>query len=324
MFKEQALTPHTRNMETTHRRKASRNEFIFSDSSPNPFAGRCPGAYRTLRTSRQGSTVQVGDRPASPRPDSRSYGVAPERPRPVGQEAGVARPERRLHPAGRLRAAQGRSGGGPGLRQEEAGTAVCIADEGLLLTCSHCCADEAGNRPGKSKLHWLIFSSGRVVGAKCIAWDAKRDLALLRITKAQRHSYKGVSQLADYQFPSVKVATEHIAVGSRMMCIGHPGSEDLEAEEAGIETGYDVLHASAGRFRGHAEGQDVQDNSEIGALMHDCWTYWGHSGAPLLAWATGQLVGLHSSWDDQTAMRRGVALEATREFLKEHGFAHLI
>ncbi|KAK8013906.1 AT hook motif family protein [Apiospora arundinis] len=208
--------------------------------------------------------------------------------------------------------------------QEEAGTAVCIADEGLLLTCSHCCADEAGNRPGKSKLHWLIFSSGRVVGAKCIAWDAKRDLALLRITKAQRHSYKGVSQSADYQFPSVKVATEHIAVGSRMMCIGHPGSEDLEAEEAGIETGYDVLHASAGRFRGHAEGQDVQDNSEIGALMHDCWTYWGHSGAPLLAWATGQLVGLHSSWDDQTAMRRGVALEATREFLKEHGFAHLI
>ncbi|KAK7942523.1 uncharacterized protein PG986_011636 [Apiospora aurea] len=200
----------------------------------------------------------------------------------------------------------------------EAGTAVCLASDGLLLTCSHCCVDEEGNRPGRSKVHWLIFSTGTVVGAKCIAWDGKRDLALLRIAKAQPHD-DDVGR-----FPSVKAATGPITVGSRMMCIGHPGSEDLETEEAGVKTDYDVLHASTGRFRGHAEGQDVQDNSEIGTLMHDCWTYWGHSGAPLLAWSTGQLVGLHSSWDDETAMRRGVALEAIGEFLQEHGFAHLI
>ncbi|KAK8045488.1 AT hook domain-containing protein family protein [Apiospora rasikravindrae] len=217
--------------------------------------------------------------------------------------------------------------------QEEAGTAVCIASEGLLLTCSHCCVDEEGNRPGRSKIHWLIFSSGTVVGAKRIAWDEKRDLALLRIVKAQPHdddvgrrsrALLGEGGQSDGQFPSVKVATEPIALSSKMMCIGHPGSEDLEADEAGLKTGYDVLHASTGRFRGHFEGQDVQDNSEIGALMHDCWTYWGHSGAPLLAWTTGQLAGLHSSWDDETAMRRGVALEAIREFLQEHGFARLI
>ncbi|KAK8121253.1 hypothetical protein PG999_005373 [Apiospora kogelbergensis] len=203
--------------------------------------------------------------------------------------------------------------------QEEAGTAVCVADEGLLLTCSHCCVDEEGNRPGPATLHWLIFASGRVVGARCIAWDERRDLALLRIAKAQQGQ-----SAADSRFPAVKVATGPIAVGAKMVCIGHPGSEDLEAEEAGVKTGYDVLHASTGRFRGLAEGQDVQDNSEIGALMHDCWTYWGHSGAPLLAATTGLLVGLHSSWDDQTAMRRGVALEAIKEFLKEHGFAHLV
>ncbi|KAK8018868.1 AT hook motif family protein [Apiospora marii] len=227
--------------------------------------------------------------------------------------------------------------------QEEAGTAVCISsDDGLLLTCSHCCVDETGNdRPGRSKVHWLVFPSGTVVGARCIAWDGKRDLALLRITKAQllqvddsdggRHCTSsralpdgGAQSHSHSRFPSVNIAAGPIAVGSRMVCIGHPGSEDLEVEEAGIATGYDVLHASAGRFRGHADDQDVQDNSEIGALMHDCWTYWGHSGAPLLTWTTGELAGLHSSWDDETAMRRGVALEAIREFLKEHGFVHLI
>lgn len=219
--------------------------------------------------------------------------------------------------------------------QEEAGTAVCISSDGLLLTCSHCCVDEEGNRPGRSRVHWLIFACGTAVGAKCIAWDGKRDLTLLRITKAQlngegfsRHSSSralpdGGAQ-AHNRFTSVKIATGPIAMDSRMVCIGHPGSVDLEVEETGIATGYDVLHASAGRFRGHADNQDIQDNSEIGALMHDCWTYWGHSGAPLLAWSTGQLAGLHSSWDDETAMRRGVALEAIREFLKEHGFTHLI
>ena len=85
---------------------------------------------------------------------------------------------------------------------------------------------------------------------------------------------------------------------------------------SGIKTNFDVLHVSDGRFRGLAAGQDVQDNSEIGALMHDCWTYWGHSGAPLIC--AGQLIGLHSSWDNKTGMRRGVGVEAIQNFLEEN------
>lgn len=84
--------------------------------------------------------------------------------------------------------------------------------------------------------------------------------------------------------------------------------------------GYEVVCVSEGRFRGYADGQDVQDDEEIGALMHTCWTYWGHSGAPLVECSkTAQmgtmLVGLHSAWDEETGMRRGVGVEAIREFL---------
>lgn len=61
------------------------------------------------------------------------------------------------------------------------------------------------------------------------------------------------------------------------------------------------------------------DNAEIGALMHDCWTYWGHSGAPLVDAKAGGLVGLHSSWDEETGMRRGIGVEAIVEFLREAG-----
>lgn len=196
--------------------------------------------------------------------------------------------------------------------QEEAGTAVCISPRGILLTCSHCVAETAEDfNPSRS--HWLLFASGQVVEARPLAWDARRDLALLEIVAAQE-----LLPTAAATFPFISCADVPPQVGSRLVCVGHPGSEDLEAAEAGVKTGYDVLHLSTGSFKGYAEGQDLQDNSDIGALMHTCWTYWGHSGAPLIERRSGQLVGLHSSWDDETCMRRGVALEAIQRFMAEN------
>ncbi|KAF9877955.1 at hook domain-containing protein family protein [Colletotrichum karsti] len=200
--------------------------------------------------------------------------------------------------------------------QEEAGTAVCISPTGLLLTCSHCIA-ETPSEFDQTRSHWLLFASGQVVEAVPLAWDAVRDLALLKIVAAQQQSPSS-SNISTTAFPFITPATSPPPIGSRLICVGHPGSEDLEAAEPGVETGYDVLHLSTGTFRGCAEGQDAQDNSEIGALMHTCWTYWGHSGAPLIERKNGGLVGLHSSWDDETGMRRGVALEAIRGFLEEN------
>jgi S1-C subfamily serine protease len=198
--------------------------------------------------------------------------------------------------------------------QEEAGTAVCVSPSGLLLTCAHCVAED-DEEPSWDTLHWLLFASGRTVAARCVAWDERRDLALLRIVAAQQSDAPDGG--TEDTFPYVQVAEAGSSPGDNLVCVGHPGSEDLEVEEAGVKTGYDVLHLSTGAFRGYAEGQDLQDNSEIGALQHDCWTYWGHSGAPLFERRSGKLVGLHSSWDDETAMRRGVAWEAIVGFMDE-------
>ena len=195
--------------------------------------------------------------------------------------------------------------------QYEAGTAVCISPDGLLLTCSHCIAESQEDFNRKSD-KWLLFSSGQVVRARCVVWDSKRDLALLQTVAAQGRSVSDESQVP---FPSAILGTSQ---GGQLLCIGHPGSEDLEASTSGIETDYDVLHISTGRSRGLADDKDPQDNSEIGAMLHDCWTYWGHSGAPLITRNSGKLVGLHSSWDDSTGMRRGVPLVAIRAFLDEH------
>ena len=43
-------------------------------------------------------------------------------------------------------------------------------------------------------------------------------------------------------------------------------------------------------------------------LQHSCWTYWGHSGAPLFN-ERGQVVGLHSAWDDRSGIRHGQQLK---------------
>lgn len=209
--------------------------------------------------------------------------------------------------------------------QHEAGTAVCIAASGLLLTCSHCVAESLEEySAGDPK--WLIFSSGQVVRAKCVAWDEKRDLALLQITAADRSA--NCTDASSVVFPFAEIASQPplFIVGNKqrtpVICIGHPGSEDLEVVPTSessepVLTDYDVLHVSRGYYYGLAPDQDVQDNSEIGALQHDCWTYWGHSGAPLIDAKSGKIVGLHSSWDDETGMRRGIAWEALHEFMQK-------
>lgn len=120
-------------------------------------------------------------------------------------------------------------------------------------------------------------------------------------------------------FPFVTAAMLPPRNSASLICIGHPGSEDLESSTSGVKTGYDALHISTGKYHDLAPGQDSQDKSKIGAPKHDCWTYWGHSGAPLVDKETGDLVGLHSSWGDETGMRRGVPLHAILKFSTEDG-----
>ena len=211
--------------------------------------------------------------------------------------------------------------------QEEAGTAVCISPTGMLLTCSHCVAESSEElSENKNKKKWLLFSSGQIVQAECVAWDPNRDLALLQIVAAQSlrqltnspTTPPSSNATSTTLFPFVSIAEAPPSLRATLICIGHPGSEDLEASLPGVQTGYDVLQVSTGLFRGYASDQDLQDNSIIGSLKHDCWTYWGYSGAPLINKVTGRLIGLHSSWDEDTGMRRGVPLEAISQFVQQH------
>ncbi|KAK6977931.1 trypsin-like cysteine/serine peptidase domain-containing protein [Favolaschia claudopus] len=191
--------------------------------------------------------------------------------------------------------------------QHEAGSAVCIDAAGWVLTCAHCIG-ETEEEYRESPTRWLLFYTGLAVRVECRVWDAIRDLALLKIIAVE-------SAGTALRFPFLRPSTRPPVLRAPIVCIGQPGQDDLESTSA-RRTNYPFLEISEGKFRGMIPGADPQNNSEIGTLKHDAWTYWGHSGAPLILVADGTLIGLHSSWDDQTAMRHGVPHEAIVAFLK--------
>jgi hypothetical protein len=198
--------------------------------------------------------------------------------------------------------------------QHEAGTAVCVDAAGWILTCAHCFG-ESEEEWMAYRRKWLLTYSGVAMQVECIVWDGRRDLALGRIVCVEGVDVPDI--FAFMSLPPSRLESPELYMRTPILCIGQPGADDLESERP-RKTDYALVEISEGKLRGLIPNADPQDNSEIGTLKHDAWTYWGHSGAPLLCRETGSLLGLHSSWDDETAVRHGIPLVAIQEFLMEH------
>ncbi|TEY64555.1 hypothetical protein BOTCAL_0146g00020 [Botryotinia calthae] len=197
--------------------------------------------------------------------------------------------------------------------QYEAGTAVCIDPAGWIITCSRCIGETEKEWKAKPR-QWLLYYTGLAIEVECRAWDQKRDLALLKVVTMEIGDDMIESPIPEFSF--VKLAVPPPKQKISFICIGQPGSDDLESS-GNRKTKYNLVEVSEGSFCGMIHGLDLHENSEIGSLKHDAWTYWGHSGAPLVRADDGLLIGLHSSWDENTAMRHGVPLVAMRGFLEE-------
>lgn len=211
--------------------------------------------------------------------------------------------------------------------QEESGSAVRVAP-GLYLTCAHCVChiddpeedDEAPSAdvvPRVGRLKLLVTSHGEWTVTECIRADAASDLALLRTVVSTLPPGAGASSGRFVHPPAVVRGGAVLATDdrSRVVCVGNPSAFDLESEEAGatIEFQPPVFHTSTGRLAGETRA-DRRARFGLGPLQHTAWTYWGHSGAPLID-TQGALVGLHNSWDAGKGTRHGVDAAAIRAFL---------
>jgi hypothetical protein len=205
---------------------------------------------------------------------------------------------------------------------------------------------ELPKRLGRKKV--LMFASGATFLAVCVAveesTDGCVDVAVLKLGVQLVPAHARQSTGADGLdiLAAAQVASSAAASGERLFCVGNPSNVDLESLGKGsIEFEPPAWHASVGQCQGyesrstHAardaqaargrpptrgelkqvlEAQPVGDTEGL-TLMHSCWTYWGHSGAPLFN-EHGQVCGLHSSWDSHSGMRHGVRLEHLTKALR--------
>lgn len=163
---------------------------------------------------------------------------------------------------------------------------INLSPDGLILTNAHV-ALEVGRRMK------VQFPSGLTCEGSCTALDTKRDLALVKLDAL------GV------RLPAAILERAEAPVGSDIVVIGQPEN-------------YDYWHVSVGKIDEYKETQPWMSpkGDRLGRLRHHAWTSWGSSGSPMFNFR-GRVVGLHSSWDEASGARHGIAHRDIASFLRE-------
>lgn len=237
--------------------------------------------------------------------------------------------------------------------QSGSGTGVHVGG-GRVLTCAHVVNahddddDVVPSRIGREKI--VMFPSGATFLAKCVACletsDGGQDVAVLELgaeitsrPPCSQPKSQSTSSSSAGHLPASLVATKSAELGDSLFCVGNPSNVDLEdLKGGGLEFEPPTWHTSVGRCLGYVDpdlqreadaqrgrgraptrGERKRDAAPVGSgsggyLQHSCWTYWGHSGAPLFN-QVGHVVGLHCAWDDRTGMRHGQKLKHLQEAL---------
>jgi len=204
------------------------------------------------------------------------------------------------------------------------GSAVCINEKGYILTCAHA-APPFEDDNTKESLY--IFPSGQIIKAITIDKDEKIDLALLKISEVYQNKKfikinenKGKKNL--YKFPYAKINKAENGLNpkknEKIFCIGNPGFTMIDDDGYLEHNEYKPFWISFGKIKGYLRDQ-IYCKNDLGPLIHNCWTYWGHSGAPLFNYE-GELIGMHNSWNEKNADRHGNSLLGIIKFLEKFQF----
>ena len=195
---------------------------------------------------------------------------------------------------------------------EGSGSAVVVHPSGTILTCCHCVAhdDDTASEDGGGDLAspsvpdadrlgrmlCLVLPCGRWCVAVCVAATEALDAAVLQAAWS--------SDPAPYPAVPWMHAAPHVR--EKVLCVGNPGRWDLESKSAPgtrpIHFNPPIFHTSSGAI---VDEDDAYVAMGLGGAKHTCWTYWGHSGAPLFtAWQPADttqppvlaVAALHNSW----------------------------
>ena len=199
------------------------------------------------------------------------------------------------------------------------GSAVCINEKGYILTCAHA-APPFNDDNTKESLY--IFPSGKIIKALTLDKDEKIDLALLKIIEIYKNNKFIKIKNETYKFPYVKIKEtkngQNEKIRKNVFCIGNPCFEMIDDCGYLEKNEYKPFWISFGKIKGYMN-DSVYCKNDLGPLIHNCWTYWGHSGAPIFNF-NGELVGMHNSWNEKNANRHGISLLGIILFLSKFDF----
>ena len=203
---------------------------------------------------------------------------------------------------------------------DEFGSAVCINNKGYILTCSHAAPPFEYE---KSKESLYIFPNGDLVKTLTIEKDEKLDLALLKIIEIyENEKYFKIEKIPEKKFLYSKIKVtpkkENEKVGEKIFCIGNPCFAMYDDYGKFEKNKYKPFWVTFGKIKGYI-GDAIYCKKELGPLIHNCWTYWGHSGAPIFN-KYGEIVGMHNSWNDKNGDRHGLSLLGIHKFISKFDF----
>jgi len=179
----------------------------------------------------------------------------------------------------------------------------------LVLTCAHCVP-----RCDVGALNVVVAADGSVATSVCVAVDEVADVALLEM------SVKPDSILEVLPVADLAAADFAASLPRNVLVCGNPVSPGRSGHR------YLPFQFSTGTAEQVAKG-DIDPavpnrgfgyGAELGGLKHNAWTFWGHSGSPLVDTASGEVVGIHNSWDPSNGKRHAVSLPIIRRFFDAH------
>ena len=198
------------------------------------------------------------------------------------------------------------------------GAAVCISENGYILTCSHAAPPFDDD---KSKESLYIFPNGEIVKAITLEKDERLDLALLKIIGTyEQGKYFDIKSDKKFKYSKIKSTSngENEKIRKKVFCIGNPAFMMYDDDGKLDKNNYKPFWISFGKIKGYMK-DEIFCNNDLGPLIHNCWTYWGHSGAPIFN-LNGEIVGLHNSWNENNANRHGNSLLGIAKFIEKFSF----